>query len=309
MGRGMKMRRKGELEAKPVPLVSRKAFRKLKGELVKPVEARRIILDLKRIDTQEMGSQAPAQGVKRWIMPLLDDGSDSSLSTLHTSSTPTIILTAPATISPAFSTVLATANGVISNLSSSSTLTAAFDRPTIFICHSLYPTALWDVLTKFCADWWGYEIALPPPTIKVLGKAHSVSSTFFTFFTAFVIAGGAPELMPYLNYLSTFIDMEFAAIRAQDKGVSPLLFDDSGTDELCQDMEWCSLRRGSSRSLSFRAPGISPRTTKTAHSPSSILFLCSASVVVISFSHLHRSLNFEIVVLFRIRKSRSIASK
>ena len=137
------MRRKGEMEVKPVPVVSRKAFRKLKGELVKPVEARRIIIDLKRMDTQEMGNQAPAQGAKRWIMPLLDDRPNPSLSAMSTTAPPSITVTAPSTISPAFSTVLATANGVISNLSSNSaSLNAAFDHPTIFICASPPPPSI-----------------------------------------------------------------------------------------------------------------------------------------------------------------------
>lgn len=56
-----------------------------------------------------------------------------------------------------------------------------------------------------------------------LSKAHSIQNTFFGCLAALIITGGAPELAPYLQYISTYLDMEFKAIQAQDHGESPLL--------------------------------------------------------------------------------------
>lgn len=71
--------------------------------------------------------------------------------------------------------------------------------------------------------WWGYEITLPPPSLKYLGTARSVSSAVFTILTTMAITGGIPELLPFIRYLSSFVDMEFTAIRSQDKGQGVIL--------------------------------------------------------------------------------------
>lgn len=73
------------------------------------------------------------------------------------------------------------------------------------------------------ADYWGYEILLPDSQIAVLSTAHSISTTLLNFFGAFVAASGAPELSPFLGYLSTYIDMEFKAIKAQNRGKGVVL--------------------------------------------------------------------------------------
>ncbi|KAM0754866.1 hypothetical protein T439DRAFT_352839 [Meredithblackwellia eburnea MCA 4105] len=71
--------------------------------------------------------------------------------------------------------------------------------------------------------WWGYELALPPPVLETLRSAHSISSTLFSFLQAFVVAGGAPELAPFVKYLSSYVDMEYSAISSQNKGKGVVL--------------------------------------------------------------------------------------
>lgn len=72
-------------------------------------------------------------------------------------------------------------------------------------------------------DWWGYELAVPPPTIAYLNTVHSISGTFFTFLSTLTIAGGAPELQPFIRYISSFVDLEYKAILDQNKGKGVVL--------------------------------------------------------------------------------------
>jgi len=99
---------------------------------------------------------------------------------------------------------------------------------------------------RAATDWWGFEIALPPPAIRTLSSVASVQSSFFTFLQAFTLAGGAsflssssaradqaarahldihslaragaPELAPFVRYISSYCDMEWQAIKAQNRG-------------------------------------------------------------------------------------------
>ncbi|GAA5867140.1 hypothetical protein JCM3774_004407 [Rhodotorula dairenensis] len=66
--------------------------------------------------------------------------------------------------------------------------------------------------------WWGYELALPPRALATLERARSVQQTFFWFLQGFILAGGAPELAPFVRYISSFLDLEWSAIKAQNKG-------------------------------------------------------------------------------------------
>lgn len=66
--------------------------------------------------------------------------------------------------------------------------------------------------------WWGFELTLPPPSIKYLSTARSVSGAFMSFLQTMATTSGAPELLPFIRYISTFMDMEFSAIKSQDKG-------------------------------------------------------------------------------------------
>ncbi|BGP26483.1 hypothetical protein Rt10032_c11g4563 [Rhodotorula toruloides] len=66
--------------------------------------------------------------------------------------------------------------------------------------------------------WRGFELAIPPRMIKTLSSVASIQQTFFTFLQAFVIADGAPEIAPYVRYISSYADMEWSAVKAQDRG-------------------------------------------------------------------------------------------
>jgi len=77
------------------------------------------------------------------------------------------------------------------------------------------PTDRISVLTY----WWGLEIVLPPPSMKYLSNAQSVAGTLVNFLTALsLVNGGARELLPFVRYISQFIDFEFNMIKRQDKG-------------------------------------------------------------------------------------------
>lgn len=67
--------------------------------------------------------------------------------------------------------------------------------------------------------WWGYELVIPPPSMKYLGNCKSISNAFLNFLTAFsLFNNGVREILPFIRYASQFIDFEWSAIKGQDKG-------------------------------------------------------------------------------------------
>lgn len=66
--------------------------------------------------------------------------------------------------------------------------------------------------------WWGFEITLPKASMAYLDTAHSVSGAFLSFLQTMAVGGGVPELLPFIKYISTFMEVEYRAIRAQDQG-------------------------------------------------------------------------------------------
>ncbi|TKY87406.1 hypothetical protein EX895_004083 [Sporisorium graminicola] len=66
--------------------------------------------------------------------------------------------------------------------------------------------------------WWGFEITLPKASMAYLGTAHSVSGAFLSFLQTMALGGGVPELLPFIKYISTFMEVEYKAIQAQDQG-------------------------------------------------------------------------------------------
>ncbi|KAJ7901823.1 hypothetical protein B0H14DRAFT_2668594 [Mycena olivaceomarginata] len=67
--------------------------------------------------------------------------------------------------------------------------------------------------------WWGLEIVLPEPTIQYLTNAQSISGTLVNFLTALsLINNGVREILPFVRYISQFIDFEFKTIKSQDRG-------------------------------------------------------------------------------------------
>lgn len=66
--------------------------------------------------------------------------------------------------------------------------------------------------------WWGFELTMPRPTMNYLSTAHSISGAFMSFLQTMVVSGGVPELHPFVRYISQYMDMEFAAVKSQDRG-------------------------------------------------------------------------------------------
>jgi hypothetical protein len=66
--------------------------------------------------------------------------------------------------------------------------------------------------------WWGYELTIPPPSMAYLGRAQNISSSLMGILQTIALSGGVPEILPFVRYFSTFVDMEFGAIKSQDHG-------------------------------------------------------------------------------------------
>ncbi|ORY33356.1 hypothetical protein BCR39DRAFT_519394 [Naematelia encephala] len=68
--------------------------------------------------------------------------------------------------------------------------------------------------------WWGFELALPPPTLEYLSRAKQISISVLNLLSIVVYAvpGGTRELAPFVGVLSRFIETEWAVLKTQDKG-------------------------------------------------------------------------------------------
>ncbi|KAF7315704.1 Lactamase-B domain-containing protein [Mycena indigotica] len=78
------------------------------------------------------------------------------------------------------------------------------------------PTDRMSVLTY----WWGLEVVLPPPTLEYLSNTQSISGTLVNFLTALsLVNNGVREILPFVRYISQFIDFEFNMIKSQDQGL------------------------------------------------------------------------------------------
>ncbi|KIK67443.1 hypothetical protein GYMLUDRAFT_37565 [Collybiopsis luxurians FD-317 M1] len=77
------------------------------------------------------------------------------------------------------------------------------------------PTDRMSVLTY----WWGFEIVFPPPTMVYLANAQSISGQVVNFLSALALVNnGVREILPFVRYISQFIDFEFKNIQAQNRG-------------------------------------------------------------------------------------------
>lgn len=78
------------------------------------------------------------------------------------------------------------------------------------------PTDRMSVLTY----WWGFELVLPPPTLVYLQRAQSISKTVMNFLTAMAtVNNGVREILPFVRYISQFLEFEFSTIVGQDQGL------------------------------------------------------------------------------------------
>ncbi|KAK0538286.1 hypothetical protein OC842_001349 [Tilletia horrida] len=69
---------------------------------------------------------------------------------------------------------------------------------------------------SFVVHWWGYEILLPPLAMAHLSTAQSISSAFLSFLQTMAISASLPEMLPFIKYISMWVELEFRAIREQD---------------------------------------------------------------------------------------------
>ncbi|KAI0696720.1 hypothetical protein BC835DRAFT_847027 [Cytidiella melzeri] len=77
------------------------------------------------------------------------------------------------------------------------------------------PTDRISVLTY----WWGFELALPPPSIKYLSQAPSIAHSVINVLTALAaVNNGVREILPFVRYISQYVDAEFNMIKSQDEG-------------------------------------------------------------------------------------------
>ncbi|KAF8804696.1 hypothetical protein BYT27DRAFT_7194314 [Phlegmacium glaucopus] len=77
------------------------------------------------------------------------------------------------------------------------------------------PTDRMSVLTY----WWGFELLLPPPSLVYLGNAQSITNAVMNFLSAVaLINNGVREILPFIRYISQFVDFEFTSIRGQNRG-------------------------------------------------------------------------------------------
>jgi hypothetical protein len=97
------------------------------------------------------------------------------------------------------------------------------DRMSVLTCafHLWYIfTVSLQLLTSLASiDWWGLELVMPEPTMSYLDRAQSVSHTMMNFLSALALVnGGVREILPFVRYISQFIEWEFSAIKGQDMG-------------------------------------------------------------------------------------------
>lgn len=77
------------------------------------------------------------------------------------------------------------------------------------------PTDRLSVLTY----WWGFEVCMPPPTIEHLRAAASPGTTLLNLLTALsIVSPGVREILPFVRYISQFVQTEWRMIEAADKG-------------------------------------------------------------------------------------------
>lgn len=68
-------------------------------------------------------------------------------------------------------------------------------------------------------DWWGLEVCLPPPTMAHLEAAESPGAALLNLLTALSLLNeGAREILPFIRYISQFVQSEWSMIKRADEG-------------------------------------------------------------------------------------------
>ncbi|PPQ98613.1 hypothetical protein CVT24_003946, partial [Panaeolus cyanescens] len=96
------------------------------------------------------------------------------------------------------------------------------DRMSVLTCKQLplKTRSMSKILTRYALqDWWGLEVVLPPPSLEYLSNAQNITSAIMNFLSALsLVNNGVREILPFVRYISQFIDFEFNAIKRQDRG-------------------------------------------------------------------------------------------
>ena len=68
-------------------------------------------------------------------------------------------------------------------------------------------------------DWWGFEVCMPPPTIRHLDAAASPGTMLLNLLTALsIVSPGVREVLPFIRYVAQFVQTEWRMIKSADKG-------------------------------------------------------------------------------------------
>ena len=192
-------------------------LKKLKSQLAEPKQARRIVHELKVLDETKVRTPHSASAHEicaKGVCLTHADGEVGGKSTASNSGAdpaaafPIINLMSSIPSAGSMLGTMVQQAGVYDALASVSgemighalsEVRPPRDRMSVFVCAYTISQLPEVILSHNLADYWGFEICLPPPSLVYLSKAHSLSGTFFTFLQAVVMGGGAPELGPFIR--------------------------------------------------------------------------------------------------------------
>lgn len=233
---------------KPKP-VSKPKVEKVKSQLLKPKSANRVIAQLRALPTEyvhvegDPAAVGPAPPIRAVCLKISDEEVDSrhftnagvsvfnasfsqlneifdGLELVDLLTAPNLGIGASADEPGLFSGAVPTAKAIIEGMDQVTPQLMALGYATgrvLLPDHSgLHPpTDRISVLTY----WWGFEVCLPPPSITYLAGVPSIAHSVINVLTALsVVNEGVREVLPFVRYISTFIDTEYNMIKRQDQG-------------------------------------------------------------------------------------------
>ncbi|KZT26845.1 hypothetical protein NEOLEDRAFT_1177422 [Neolentinus lepideus HHB14362 ss-1] len=67
--------------------------------------------------------------------------------------------------------------------------------------------------------WWGLELVLPEASMHNLSNVPSISHSVLNFLSALALLNnGVAEILPFIRYISSYVDFEWSSIQKQDRG-------------------------------------------------------------------------------------------
>ncbi|GJE94490.1 hypothetical protein PsYK624_106600 [Phanerochaete sordida] len=234
---------------KPKP-VSKPKVERAKSQLLKPKSANRLIAHLRALPTESVNTAGeatavgPAPPIRAVCLKVTDAEVDSrhfttaGVTSVYSASytqlkdvfdnmelvdlvtAPNMGLGASAEEPGLFSGAVPTAKTIIEGVEQVTPQLMALGYATgkaLLPDHSGVhpPTDRMSVLTY----WWGFEVCMPPASIQYLGNVPSIAHSAINILTALsVLNEGVREILPFVRYISTFIDTEYNMIKGQDQG-------------------------------------------------------------------------------------------